>query len=92
MDSLASLDISPGGVLGKIKCFLGYFTRGLAYSSQMRERAYRLDTVEAVRAAVLSYFEMLSREKLDGVFDEVVAEAGVNDRFKEGDPRRMDSV
>lgn len=90
IDNLQSLSISPTGMIGKVKCFLGYFTRGLAYSSQMRESAYKLTSLEAIRDAVSAYFERLKRDRLDGIFDDIVKETGTNDRFKDGDPRRCD--
>lgn len=91
IDALQTLPISPVGAIGKIKCFLGYFTRGLAYSSQMREHAYRLPTIEAIRGAVIDYFEMLDRESREDIFDAVTPDPAMNDRFKDGDPRRLDA-
>jgi tRNA-dihydrouridine synthase B len=90
MSAMETLPISRTGVMGKIKCFLGYFTRGLAYSSQMRERAYQYHTVEDIKHAVEDYFEALEREDMEEIFDAVVREPSADKRFKEGDPRRLD--
>ena len=90
IDLIETLLISPAGAMGKVKCFLGYFTRGLAYSSQMRERAYRFSEMPAIREAIIEYFEMLENQALESVFNDVVLEGGQDERFKPGDPRRCE--
>lgn len=89
MDMMLQLPISKAGAMGKVKCFLGYFTRGLAWSSQMRERAYRFSEPDDIRVAIVDYFETLKRQSMDSVFDQVVKEEEPS-RFREGDARRMD--
>ena len=91
IDSIQNLPISPAGAAGKIKCFLGYFTRGLAWSSQMRERAYRFSDIKDIREAIVGYFEMLETMPQNHVFENVVYEDN-QDRYKDGDPRRCDST
>ena len=91
IDDIQSMPFSAKGAMGKIKCFLGYFTRGLAYSSQMRERAYKLTDINQIKDAIREYFEAVEKENLDNIFDSVVHEEAPNMRFKEGDPRRIDN-
>lgn len=90
IDLIETLPISAAGAMGKVKCFLGYFTRGLAYSSQMRERAYRFSEMSAIREAIVEYFDMLEKQALESVFDNVVLEGDQDERFKPGDPRRCE--
>ena len=89
LDMMQQLPISKAGAMGKVKCFLGYFTRGLAWSSQMRERAYRFSEPADIRAAIVEYFDMLETQQLDGVFDTVTHDEDQS-RYKDGDARRMD--
>lgn len=90
IDELQTTPISPVGVIGKVKCFLGYFTRGLAYSSQMREHAYKLPTIEQIREAIVEYFEKVEKLNDQTIFDRIAADNSMNDRFKAGDPRRIE--
>lgn len=90
IDALQTTSISPGGVIGKIKCFLGYFTRGLAFSSQMREYAYKLPTIADIRNAVIEYFDMVENIADTRIFDEISQNPEMNGRFKPGDPRRIE--
>ncbi|MCL2325670.1 MAG: tRNA-dihydrouridine synthase [Proteobacteria bacterium] len=90
IDGLESNDMSVKGILGKIKCFIGYFTRALAYSSQMRERVFRTQTIDEIRQALVEYFDILQQDSLKDIFDGVVPDSEGNARFKEGDPRRCD--
>ena len=90
MDLIREMPISAAGAAGKIKCFLGYFTRGLAWSSQMRERAYRFGDVAQIKEAVVAYFEMLEREAEADVFNRVVIEDDAETRYRDGDARRCD--
>ena len=91
IDELQTTPISPVGIIGKIKCFLGYFTRGLAYSSQMREHAYKLPTIEQIRDAIIDYFDMVEKIDDKDVFDKISTDESMNQRFKLGDPRRIES-
>lgn len=91
MDDVQKLPISASGAVGKIKCFLGFFTRGLKYSSQMRERAYRFMTMDEIRNAITEYFHALEEDQQQSVFDSVEYEDN-QERFRDGDPRRCDSV
>lgn len=90
IDMIQGMPISAAGAAGKIKCFLGYFTRGLAWSSQMRERAYRFSEMSQIRDAIVEYFEMLEREDEAAVFDRVVIEDDAETRYRDGDARRCD--
>lgn len=90
IDGLSQLPISSTGIMGKIKCFVGYFTRGLAGSSRMREQVYRLSSVEAIRDGIERYFEQLEQDGMWDVFEKIRADGGMNERFKDGDPRRLD--
>lgn len=83
-------DISEGGKLGKFKCFIGYFTRGLAYSTQMREKIYKTGSLVQMRSVLNDYFEILQMGNLDDIFDRVLIDPNNQTRFKEGDPRRID--
>ena len=83
-------DISEGGKLGKFKCFIGYFTRGLAYSTQMREKIYKTGSLVEMRSILHDYFEILQNGNLDDIFDRVLVDPANQARFKDGDPRRID--
>ncbi len=89
MDMIEGLPISKAGAMGKVKCFLGYFTRGLAWSSQMRERAYRFQEMSEIRAAIVEYFDLLKRQEMASVFDVITHEED-QDRYRDGDARRID--
>ncbi len=89
IDRIQELPISPAGAMGKVKCFLGYFTRGLAWSSQMRERAYRFTEMQAIRDAIVGYFEVLENNHQSDIFDQVVHDEDQS-RFRDGDARRCD--
>lgn len=89
MEMIEDLPISKAGAMGKVKCFLGYFTRGLAWSSQMRERAYRLQTMTEIRSAIVEYFELLKRREQESVFDVITHEEDQS-RYRDGDARRID--
>lgn len=83
-------DISDGGKLGKFKCFIGYFTRGLAYSTQMREKIYKTGSLAEMRTILQDYFDILQNGNLEDIFDRVLVEPANQARFKDGDPRRID--
>ena len=89
IDQIQELPISPAGAMGKVKCFLGYFTRGLAWSSQMRERAYRFTEMQAIRDAIVEYFDLLEKNHQSEIFDQVVHDEDQS-RFRDGDARRCD--
>ncbi len=91
LDVLEDADMTPGGRLGKFKCFIGYFTRGLAYSTQMREMIYKTGDLEAMRSILSDYFDVLQSDHLDDIFDRVLIDPVNQTRFKDGDPRRIDS-
>ncbi|MGI5829524.1 MAG: tRNA dihydrouridine synthase [Bradymonadia bacterium] len=86
MELLQDSLLSPTAVLGRVKCFVGYFTRALAYASQMRQQAYRSRDLEELRGHLLHYFDALKAEKLDDIFDRHVTE-GQDPNLREGDPR-----
>lgn len=89
IDALEEGDLKETAKLGKIKCFIGYFTRALAYSSPMRERVYREHSITAIRAILIEYFELLARDNLDGIFDLIDPDSAHNERYKDGDPRSV---
>lgn len=82
--------ISEGGKLGKFKCFIGYFTRGLAYSTQMREKIYKTGSLVQMRDVLNDYFDILQHGELSHIFDRVLVDPANQARFKDGDPRRIE--
>ena len=90
IDVLQNSDLSMGGVLGKFKCFIGYFTRGLAYSTQMREKIYKTGSIEAMHDILNEYFDILQSDNLDDIFNRVLIDPSNQMRYKDGDPRRCD--
>ena len=90
IDTLREADMTEGGRLGKFKCFIGYFTRGLAYSTQMREKIYKTGSLDAMREILNEYFSILQSDNLNDIFDRVLVDETNQARFKDGDPRRID--
>ena len=74
--------------LGKLKKVTGFFTRGVAHASWLREKIYRAGDAETAYDAVHRYFAALEHHALEHVFDEVVTDAC--DRYKATDSRRID--
>ncbi len=90
IDILQNSGMSKPGVLGKFKCFIGYFTRGLAYSTQMREKIYKTGSITAMHEILNEYFDILQTDHLEDIFDRVLIDPENQTRFKDGDPRRCD--
>lgn len=86
MDLLQESALSPTAVLGRVKCFVGYFTRALAFASQMRQQAYRAPDLETLRSYLYPYFDALKREKLENIFDAYCPEPN-DGAYRSGDPR-----
>ncbi len=75
--------------LGKVKCFAGYFTRGLRRAAKTREAVYRAETLEAARDLLASYFETLMADAWEDPFDEVVVDEA-DQRLRSGDARSLE--
>ncbi len=73
-------------IMGKTKCFIGYFSRALAHASRFREQIYHSDTLESIVEKIVGYFDFLMANDLDGVFSELDA-AVVDPRLRDGDAR-----
>jgi hypothetical protein len=55
----------------------------------MRERAYRFTEMQAIRDAIVEYFEVLENTHQSDVFDQVVHDEDQSG-FRDGDARRCD--
>lgn len=74
--------------LGRIKRVTGYFTRGLKYSAKVREAVYRSNSVEAARAGLNAYFDLLEQNHEADIFDRVFYDE-VDPRLRDGDARSL---
>ena len=61
---LEDSDLSTTRILGKTKAFTGYFTRALAYSSKMRDKIYKTQSLQEVKDSLTRYFQQLQVDNL----------------------------
>ena len=88
IDLLEQTDLRESAILGKIKCFMGYFARALAYASRTREMVYKTHSIPEIRELITDYFEKLQSDNLADIFDQYAA-SEADQRFREGDSRTV---
>ena len=85
---IASETRTEKAAVGRMKKVTGYFTRGLPYGDELRQKIFHSFDPVDIKHAVSDWFAMLESKALSNGFDEVCH--GAPERFSDGDSRTLE--